>query len=166
MSPTGFEELAKVLQMSLSPVALISGVGLLLISMNSRIARAIDRTRALADEPAPADDQEARQRKIQIEILYCRAVVLRRSITLAVLSILLAAVVALCLFAMYYFGVGLRAVVTTLWGAAIVCLVASLILLVHDVTLTLRAIKLHLESRRQGPTRCEPQREPRPGRSE
>jgi hypothetical protein len=166
MSPTGFEELAKVLQMSLSPVALISGVGLLLISMNSRIARAIDRARAISDEPAPAGDVERQQQKVQIEILYCRAVMLRRSITLAVLSILLAAVVALCLFAMYYFEIGLRAVVTTLWGAAIACLVVSLIFLIHDVTLTLRALKLHLEDRKQAPTRCEPRLGPRPDRPE
>jgi hypothetical protein len=81
-------------------------------------------------------------------------------------SILLASVVALCLFAMYYFGISLRAVVTTLWGAAIVCLVVSLMYLVHDVTLTLRALKLHLDGRGQAPTRCRQQREPRPDRPE
>jgi hypothetical protein len=39
MDIAGLEQVAKVLQMSLSPVALISGVGLLLISMNSAKGR-------------------------------------------------------------------------------------------------------------------------------
>jgi hypothetical protein len=145
MDISGLEQLSKVLQMSLSPVALISGVGLLLISMNSRIGRAIDRVRALSDEPAPADEAARKHRAVQIRILYCRAVILRRSITLASLSILFAAVIALCILAMYNFSLNLHALVMTLWGAAIVCLVVSLVLFVQDVTLTLRALRLNLE---------------------
>jgi hypothetical protein len=145
MDIAGLEQLSKILQMSLSPVALISGVGLLLISMNSRIGRAIDRVRALSDEPAPADESARKQQAVQIRILYCRAVILRRSITLASLSILFAAVIALCILAMYNFNLNLHALVMVLWGAAIVCLVASLALFVQDVTLTLRALRLNLE---------------------
>jgi hypothetical protein len=145
MSPMGFEEVAKILQMSLSPVALISGVGLLLISMNNRIARAIDRARALSDEPVPAEEAARDHHIIQIRILYRRAVILRRSITLATLSILGAAVVAMCLLAMYYLELNLHALVMSLWGLALGCLVISLALFVHDVTLTLRALRLQVQ---------------------
>lgn len=145
MDTSGPEQLSRILQMSLSPVALISGVGLLLISMNSRIGRAIDRVRALSDEPAPLDDLAKEQRAVQIRILYCRAVILRRSITLASLSILFAAVIALCILAMYNFDLNLHGLVMALWGAALVCLVVSLALFVHDVTLTLQALRHSLE---------------------
>ncbi|MFZ1947071.1 MAG: DUF2721 domain-containing protein [bacterium] len=145
MSTTGFEEVAKILQMSLSPVALISGVGLLLISMNNRIARAIDRARALSDEPLPADDAARDHHIVQIRILYQRAVILRGSITFATLSILGAAVAAMCLFAMYYLALNLHALVMTLWGLALACLVISLALFAHDVTLTLRALRLQIQ---------------------
>lgn len=145
MDIAGLEQVSKILQMSLSPVALISGVGLLLISMNSRIGRAIDRVRVLSDEPVPEDDVARKQRDIQIRILYCRAMILRRSITLASLSILFAAVIALCILAMYNFNLNLRGPVMVLWGAALVCLVASLALFVHDVTLTLKALRHSLD---------------------
>jgi uncharacterized oligopeptide transporter (OPT) family protein len=145
MGISELEHLSKILQMSLSPVALISGVGLLLISMNSRIGRAIDRARALTDEPAPADEAARQQRDIQIRILYRRAVILRRSITLASLSILFAAIVALCLLAMYILGLTLDVYVMSLWGLAIGCLVVSLGLLLQDVTLTLQALRLNVE---------------------
>lgn len=145
MDLSGLEQISRILQMSLSPVALMSGVGLLLISMNSRIGRAIDRVRALSDEPAPADEVARKHREVQIRILYCRAVILRRSITLASLSILFAAVIALCILAMYNFDLDLHGVVMALWGAALVCLVVSLAFFVHDVTLTLQALRYSLE---------------------
>jgi hypothetical protein len=101
--------------------------------------------RALSDEPAPEDELARTQRDVQIRILYCRAVILRRSITFASLSILFAAVIALCILAMYNFRVDLHGAVMALWGAALVCLVVSLALFVHDVTLTLKAVRLNLE---------------------
>jgi hypothetical protein len=150
MDLAGLEQVSKILQMSLSPVALISGVGLLLISMNSRIGRAIDRARTLSDEPLPEDEAARRHRAVQIRILYCRAVMLRRSITLASLSILFAAVIALCILAMYNFSLNLRALVMVLWAGALVCLVASLVLFVQDVALTLKALRLNLERHLKG----------------
>lgn len=150
MEIAGLEQLSKILQMSLSPVALISGVGLLLISMNNRIGRAIDRVRALSDEPAPAEQAARDHRAVQILILYRRAVILQWSITLASLSILFAAVIALCILLMYQSGLELHSLVMTLWGAAIICVVVSLVLLVRDVTLTLQALRLSLKDHLAG----------------
>ena len=41
-------EIIPVLQVSIGPVILISGVGLLLLTMTNRLGRAIDRARQLA----------------------------------------------------------------------------------------------------------------------
>ena len=42
-------ELIPILQVSIGPTILVSGVGLLLLSMTNRLGRIVDRTRQLAD---------------------------------------------------------------------------------------------------------------------
>ena len=50
MSATPLQEIIPVLQVAIGPVILISGVGLLLLTMTNRLGRAIDRSRSLAGE--------------------------------------------------------------------------------------------------------------------
>jgi hypothetical protein len=50
MSIPSLTELIPVLQMAIGPVILISGVGLLLLSMTNRLGRVIDRARLLYRE--------------------------------------------------------------------------------------------------------------------
>ena len=57
------ETLIRILHASISPVALISGVGLLILSMTNRFARVTDRLRELAAvEPAERAKQRAAER--------------------------------------------------------------------------------------------------------
>ena len=142
--PVGIEELTNILHMSISPVALISGVGLLLLSMNNRLGRTIDRVRALSEKLQSADEDEVARISLQVWILYKRSKILRLAISLATVSILFASVIAFCLFAMYSFHARLYALVMTLWGLGIASFVVSLILFIHDSTLTLRALKLNV----------------------
>ena len=50
MPTTRLSELVPVLQTAVGPVILISGVGLLLLSLTNRFGRAVDRTRQLLRE--------------------------------------------------------------------------------------------------------------------
>ncbi len=51
-------DLVPILQMAIVPVILISGVGLLLLSMTNRLGRLIDRSRALTDAARRAEDAQ------------------------------------------------------------------------------------------------------------
>ena len=44
-------EIVSVLQVAIAPVILISGVGLLLLSLTNRFGRAVDRTRQIHQQP-------------------------------------------------------------------------------------------------------------------
>ncbi len=142
MEFVGTDQLIKILQMSIAPVALVSGVGLLLLSMTNRLGRTIDRTRELSERPRPEDRDEQERVSVQIRILYRRSKILRASIILASLSILFASVIVFCLFAMYSFHASLHALVLVLWGLGIGSLVLSLVFFIHDITLNLRALGL------------------------
>ena len=137
----GIDELTRVLQLSISPVALISGVGLLLLSMTNRLGRTIDTIRELSREMDSATPLQAGNLTVQIRIIYKRSRVLQASITLASVSVLCTGMIVFCLFAIYALRIPLYVLVLWLWGIGLGALVASLALFVHDVTLSLAALK-------------------------
>ncbi len=64
-------EFTDVLQVAVSPVILISGVGLLLLSMTNRLGRVIDRARSIADRRRREDATEHQHRlEMQLPILW------------------------------------------------------------------------------------------------
>ena len=83
-------ELIPVIQMAIGPVILISGVGLLILSMTNRLGRVIDRTRELCDrkEEDGCTDGVITD---QLTILMRRARLIRLSIILVSMSALAAA---------------------------------------------------------------------------
>ncbi len=140
------EELTRILQLSITPVALISGVGLLLLSMTNRLGRTIDISRNLSRELQKVETGSAERQalEVQIRILYKRSRNLRLAITYASISILFASLIIFCLFAISYLQLQLTHLVLSLWGLGIISLVLSIIYFIHDITLTLHALKLNL----------------------
>src|SRR5512147_1551453 len=98
MPSTPLHQLIPVLQMAIGPVILISGVGLLLLTLTNRYGRTIDRARQLVRELRELAGAERERLEGQIEILYRRARLIRLSITLAAVSMLLASVLIIVLF--------------------------------------------------------------------
>ena len=143
-------EIAPVLQISLGPVILISGIGLLLLSMTNRLGRLIDRSRLLSEERDRATGPEVEKVEAQISVLSARAIDMRRAIVLAVVSLLCAAVLVITLFLAAVLRWEAMAVVVGLFACCMVALIASLLSFLRDVNHSLTAIKLELGGRRQG----------------
>ena len=74
-------QLIPTLQVAIGPVVLISGIGLLILSMTNRFGRVIDRGRILARELAGVPAQDQVHIEAQLQILTRRAEYLRRAIT-------------------------------------------------------------------------------------
>lgn len=137
-------DLTPMLQLSIGPVILISGVGLLLLSMTNRFGRVIDRSRLLARDlsgAAPADRDRILQ---QLRILSQRALLVRACIALAALSVLLAAILVVSLFvgALFHLAIGL--VVVALFVLCMLTLVISILLFISDINLSLKALWLEV----------------------
>src|SRR6266496_2287528 len=98
MPSTPLPELIPVLQIAIGPVILISGVGLLLLTLTNRFGRAVDRSRQLAREMRELTDTEHERLAKQVQILYRRAALIRLSIIMAAVSVLLASVLIISLF--------------------------------------------------------------------
>ena len=141
------QQLIPVLQMAIGPVILISGVGLLLLSMTNRFGRAVDRSRQLRHEMRAGTEPEQLRLARQVEILYRRAKLIRASIILAALSVLLAALLIIVLFitALAKLEVGLA--ITALFIGCLASLILSLVAFIRDIQLSLHALRLELEGR-------------------
>jgi hypothetical protein len=138
-------ELVPVLQIAIGPVILISGVGLLLLSMTNRLGRAIDRARILHSEWLQAESLVQKRIVAQLQILWRRADIIRKAIILASLSLLLAACLIITLFAATLLRWDAGGVIVSLFVGCLVALIGSLILFISDVNQSLSALRLELE---------------------
>lgn len=145
MPPTSLEQIIPELRDAIGPVILISGVGLLLLTMTNRLGRAIDRARQLKAELSRRAENERGQVLAQVAVIYRRAKMIRLSITLAALSALLAAVLIVALFVTALLQWQNGIFIGTIFVAAMISLVASLVAFICDINLSLRALKLELE---------------------
>jgi len=145
MPTTPLNEIVPVLQVAIGPVILISGVGLLLLTMTNRLGRAIDRARQLKSELPKRGEQDRQQVLAQVGIIYRRARMIRLGITLAALSALLASALIIALFVMALWGLEHGLVVSLLFIACMISLFASLIAFIGDINLSLQALKLELK---------------------
>ena len=138
-------ELLVVLQTSMAPCVLISGVGLLVLSMTNRLGRPLDRIRALTGELKLADGEQRKILLAEVDILYRRAKLLQTAVTFSVLSIFFVATIIMSLFASATFSIDLVGVIEVLFSASLISLVVSLVFFVWDIQLGLNSIKIELD---------------------
>jgi hypothetical protein len=139
------EHVIPYLRDAVGPVILISGVGLLLLTMTNRLGRAIDRSRILKQGLAKAVDKERDVIQSQIDILYRRAKIVRLSILFSVMSALLAALLMISIFMANSFGGIFVWVAAVIFFACLISLSISLVAFLCDINLSLHALKLELE---------------------
>jgi len=141
------DELIPILQIAVGPVILISGVGLLLLSMTNRFGRVIDRSRQLSLELRSAKDVERDVVLSQLKVLSTRALVVKRAITMATVSLLFTAILVITLFvaAVLRWEAGL--LIALLFVCSMVSLIAALVLFQRDINLSLAALKFELATR-------------------
>jgi len=144
MTGTPVHELIPVLQVAIGPVILISGVGLLLLTLTNRYGRTIDRSRHLVRELREVGDADRQRLVGQVEILYRRAHVIRLSIALAGISVLLASVLIIVLFLTALLKLEVGLFISLVFICCMVSLIGSIGAFIMDINLSLVALKLEL----------------------
>ncbi|MFI5174248.1 MAG: DUF2721 domain-containing protein [Terriglobia bacterium] len=144
MPVTTVAQLIPVLQTAIGPVILVSGVGLLLLTMNNRLGRAIDRARILSAELRTATGDTRTKIVAQLRILWRRSHLLRLAITLVSMSALAAAVLIIVLFFTALLQMETAWLISMLFILCMACLIASLVVFIQDVNQSLSAVKLEL----------------------
>jgi Cu/Ag efflux pump CusA len=144
MPTTQLSQLIPVLQTAVGPVILISGVGLVLLSLTNRFGRAVDRTRQIVREMRGAPEDMRKRLAGQVANLYERARLIQRAIIFSTISLLFAAVLIITLFLTALMKWESAVAVSLLFICCLVSLIISLIAFIMDIRLSLQALKMEM----------------------
>lgn len=136
----------ELLQSSISPVVMISGIGLLLLSMTNRFSRPVDSIRRLMQERLHADEQRKTVIDAAVKIFYRRCLLLRMALFLVCSSLGLVSIIVLLLFFSQVFLCDLSLLIELLFVGSLFCLLGSLLYFMFDIRLTLNSLRLEISS--------------------
>jgi len=139
------DEIVPILQLAIGPVIVMSGAGLVLLSMTNRLGRVIDRARLLAESVRNGGNGESRRVRGQLPILARRAGLLRQAIGFTSFSLLLAAFLVIVLFLMALMKVEAGSVIIALFILCMLCLIAGLSFFIADINISLGALRLETD---------------------
>lgn len=141
-----FETIAKagishVIQLSVAPVFLLTGVGAILNVMSNRLSRIVDRARVLElklEQAAPEFRGEIEQR---LHNLSRRAQIVGRSIVLCVMTAVLVCSVIITLFVGEFSDINTGVPAALMFIGALLCFLLSLISLLREIFMATATLK-------------------------
>lgn len=136
-------DIARVIQLSIAPVFLITGVASLLGVMSSRLGRTIDRARVLEAMLSNTTAQETVERlHSELAILSRRAKIIYRGIAFGTTSAFLICIVIVSLFISALAEYPISKVVGTFFILAMFALIAALVSFMREVFLATRVLRI------------------------
>jgi hypothetical protein len=141
-TPIEVASIVHSIQLSVAPVFLLSGIGVLLGVLTSRLARIVDRARPLEDRHTGAEPAEAADLRDRLAWLAHRARLVNIAITLSTIAALLVALVVALLFASTFVHFNLSLPVAALFIAAMGSLIGALLSFLLEVRIATRTLRI------------------------
>ena len=134
MTETPITSIAQAIQLAIAPVFLLTAVGTLMSVLSGRLARIVDRMRAL-EAHVCGNEHEALEIKSELEALARRMGMSYLAIGLAVVCALLIALLIVLAFTDVFLEVSLARVIGILFMAAMIAFIASLLAFLREIFL-------------------------------
>ncbi|HEX4782483.1 MAG TPA: DUF2721 domain-containing protein [Usitatibacter sp.] len=128
------------IQLAIAPVFLLTAIGTIINAIAGRLARAVDRRRAIEDVIQEREGDARASLELELGILARRIVLSMRAIALAVLSALLVCILIGTAFAAAFVSLDLSRPVALLFIASVIALTASLVLFMREVQLAAQSV--------------------------
>ena len=138
-------DIAHLIQSSVAPVFLLSGVAASLGVLTNRLSRIVDRARTL-EARLEGHPGQAPQLHADLAVLARRAHYINVAISLCTIAALLVALVVVTLFANAFLGSELGLVIALLFVGAMVCLSAAFIAFFVEVRVAVKALRIGIRS--------------------
>ena len=145
-------DIAHLIQIALTPIFLISAIGVTLNVLTTRLARIVDRARAMEDVLRRQDHvHDGRDLHAVLDVLARRARYINAAITFITLSALFIALVVVMLFVNAFLRWNLSAFIACLFILSMVSLCAALLTFLIEVRIATRTLRIGIEAAsRQG----------------
>jgi hypothetical protein len=135
-------DVAHAIQLSLGPVFLLNGLGVLLAMLTSRLARIVDRARVLEARLPTSGEDEATEIHRVLAVTSRRARLMNRAITLGTMAALLVALVVVLLFATAFVKFPFGASIALVFIGAMLALVGALWCFLIEVRVATAALRI------------------------
>jgi Protein of unknown function (DUF2721) len=140
-------DIAHLIQSSVAPVFLLSGVAATLGVLTNRLSRIVDRARLLEAQLA-GHQGEAPHLHRDLGVLARRAHYINIAISLSTIAALLVALVVVTLFANAFLGSELAGLIALLFVGAMVCLSAAYVAFFIEVRVAVAGLRIGMGARR------------------
>jgi len=136
-------DIAHLVQSSVAPVFLLSGVAATLGVLTNRLSRIVDRARLL-EEQLERHPGSGAHLHADLLVLARRAGYINLAISLSTIAALLVALVVVTLFANAFLGSELGALIALLFVGAMVCLAAAFLAFFVEIRLAVASLRIGL----------------------
>jgi hypothetical protein len=137
-------DIAHLIQVALTPIFLISAIGVTLNVLTSRLARIVDRARMMEDKLIRQEVEGGHDLNEQLAVLARRSRWINAAITLITLSALFIALVVVMLFANAFLRAELSIVIAGMFISSMLTLVAALLAFLIEVRIATTALRIGL----------------------
>ncbi len=137
------ENVAKLIQLALGPVFLISGVGITLSMLTNRLARIVDRARTLETQrESTSNDKKLATIDSDLRVIFRRARYINSAIALSTTSAFLTALVVTLLFASEFTPLGVGGAIAMMFVASMACLSLAFLLFLIEVRIAIKSLRI------------------------
>ena len=143
-------DIAQIIQLAIAPVFLLVGISGLLNVITNRLARIVNRVRALEDDVPNADEPRRRDEIGELAVLARRMTICQWAIASCTFSAMLVCVMVMALFIAGIRALDFEAVVAFLFVAVMAALTLGLILFLWEVSISTRVVRVREEYVRAG----------------
>ena len=149
MTPSAVQatDIAHLIQIALTPIFLISAIGVTLNVLTNRLARIVDRARSMENEICRPDYRpDSRDLHAALDVLKRRASYINAAITLITLSALFIALVVVMLFVNAFVRWELSAFIACMFILSMLALAAALLAFLIEVRIATTTLRIGIEA--------------------
>ncbi|MEO8308535.1 MAG: DUF2721 domain-containing protein [Pseudomonadota bacterium] len=139
-------DVAHAIQLSLTPVFLLNGVGVLLSMLTTRLARIVDRARTLEERLPTSTEQGAHYIHNVLDTTRRRARLMNRAITLGSVAALLVALLVALMFAAEFVPFPMGTIIALIFIVAMLALFGSLWCFLIEVRIATETLRFSSRS--------------------
>lgn len=136
-------DVGHIISLAIAPVFLLTGVGTTLMVLTNRLSRIIDRSRVIQERMQRGSEAERLDARTEIDILYRRAHLISRAVTLSTGCALLICLVIAALFVGDLLDLRLSRFIAGLFILAMLALIGCFVYLLREILIATRHMWMH-----------------------
>jgi hypothetical protein len=144
--PAPSPDISAVIELAIAPVFLLVGIASFINVFAGRLARIVDRSRALEASTAASDHAEREAARKELRFLRLRARWVHFGMTAGIGSALMVSLLIVLAFLGHFLQLGLPRLIGGLFIAAMVLLIGALLAFLREVYLALRSLRIGKDS--------------------